>query len=230
MTVTAETDLYAPVKAFLEAQGYDVKAEIRGCDLVATRGDEPPVIVELKKRFTLDLLLQGVDRLAVSDSVYLAVPQPGRKATGLSPLDGDVKKLCRRLGLGLLMVDPGLAEGRQVAVLLDPIPYTPRKDKKRTHRLLGEHARRVGDPNRGGSTRVAIVTAYRQDALRIARLLRGGPLTVAALRKAGAPKDVGPMLLRNVYGWFERVGRGTYALTPAGVQGVEAFAHALAEA
>jgi hypothetical protein len=37
------------------------------------------------------------------------------------------------------------------------------------------------------------------------------------------------MLLRNVYGWFERVGRGTYGLTPAGVQGVETFAHALAE-
>ncbi|QCG95126.1 hypothetical protein E6C67_14565 [Azospirillum sp. TSA2s] len=229
MTVTAETDLYAPVKAFLEAQGYDVKAEIHGCDLVATRGSEPPVIVELKKRFTLDLVLQGVDRLAVSDSVYLAVPQPGRKATGPSPLDNDVKKLCRRLGLGLLMVDPGLAEDCRVTVLLDPVPYTPRKDKKRTHRLLGEHARRVGDPNRGGSTRVAIVTAYRQDALRIARLLRDGPLTVAALRKAGAPKDVGPMLQRNVYGWFERVGRGTYALTPAGVQGVDAFAHALAE-
>jgi len=228
LTVTAETDLYAPVKSFLEAQGYEVKAEIRGCDLVATRGDEPPVIVELKKRFTLDLVLQGVDRLAVSDSVYLAVPQPGRKATGPSPLDGDVKKLCRRLGLGLLMVDTGLAEGLQVTVLLDPVPYTPRKDRKRIGRLLGEHARRVGDPNRGGSTRVAIVTAYRQDALRIARLLRGGPLTVAALRKAGAPKDVGPMLQRNVYGWFERVGRGTYALTPAGVEGVEAFAHALA--
>lgn len=229
MTVAAESDLYAPVKAFLEAQGYDVKAEIHGCDLVATRGAEPPVVVELKKRFTLDLVLQGVDRLAISDSVYLAVPQPGRKATGPSPLDADVKKLCRRLGLGLLMVDPGLAEGHRVAVLLDPLPYTPRKDRKRTHRLLGEHARRVGDPNRGGSTRVAIVTAYRQDALRIARLLRAGPLSVAALRQAGAPKDVGPILQRNVYGWFERVGRGTYRLTPAGVQGVETFAPALIE-
>ncbi|SMH62597.1 DUF2161 domain-containing phosphodiesterase [Azospirillum agricola] len=230
MSVAAETDLYAPVKAFLEGQGYDVKGEIRGCDLVATRPGGPPVIVELKKRFTLDLVLQGVDRLALTDLVYLAVPQPGRRVAGPSPLDTDVKKLCRRLGLGLLIVDPARAEGHCVTVLLDPVPYTPRKDKTRTTRLLGEHARRVGDPNRGGSTRVPIVTAYRQDALRCARLLRGGPLTVAALRAAGAPKDVAAILQRNVYGWFERVARGTYALTPAGLAGMEGFAHALAEA
>ncbi|MBP2228850.1 hypothetical protein J2847_002142 [Azospirillum agricola] len=228
MTITAETDLYEPVKTFLEGQGYDVKGEVRGCDLVATRPDGPPVIVELKKRFTLDLVLQGVDRLALTDLVYLAVPQPGRRVTGPSPLDADVKKLCRRLGLGLLTVDPERAEGHCVTVLLDPVPYTPRKDRKRTARLLGEHARRVGDPNRGGSTRVPIVTAYRQDALRCARLLEAGPLTVAALRAGGAPKDVAAILQRNVYGWFERVARGTYALTPAGLAGVESFAHAVA--
>ena len=28
-----ETDLYAPVKAFLEGQGYDVKAEVADCDV-----------------------------------------------------------------------------------------------------------------------------------------------------------------------------------------------------
>ncbi len=45
---TREVELYAPVKAFLEARGYDVKGEIAGCDLVAVRVDEPPVVVELK--------------------------------------------------------------------------------------------------------------------------------------------------------------------------------------
>ncbi|MCW2242942.1 DUF2161 domain-containing phosphodiesterase [Azospirillum canadense] len=228
MPITAETDLYAPVKAFLEVQGYDVKAEIHGCDLVAMRGGEPPLIVELKKRFTLDLLLQGVDRLSLTDTVYLAVPQPGRKATGASPYDSGVRKLCRRLGVGLLIVDIGRAEGHQVEVLLDPVPYSPRKDKKRTLRLLGEHARRKGDPNRGGSTRVPIVTAYRQDALRCARLLQDGPMTLKALRAAGAPKDVSVILQRNVYGWFERVVKGTYGLTDAGRNGLDCFAHGLA--
>ncbi len=226
--ITAETDLYAPVKAFLEVQGYDVKAEIHGCDLVAVRGGEPPLIVELKKRFTLGLLLQGVDRLSLTDTVYLAVPQPGRKATGASPYDSGVRKLCRRLGVGLLIVDIGRAEGHQVEVLLDPVPYSPRKDKKRTVRLLGEHARRKGDPNRGGSTRVPIVTAYRQDALRCARLLKDGPMTLKAMRAAGAPKDVSAILQRNVYGWFERVVKGTYGLSDTGRNGLDCFAHGLA--
>ena len=54
-----------------------------GCDVVARhvddRGDEPPVIIELKLRFTLALLLQGIDRLAISERVYVAVPRPARK-------------------------------------------------------------------------------------------------------------------------------------------------------
>jgi hypothetical protein len=73
--MSSEADLYAPVKRFLERQGYDVKGEVRGCDLVARRGEEPLVIVELKLRFNLALVLQGVERLALSDAVYLAVPR-----------------------------------------------------------------------------------------------------------------------------------------------------------
>ena len=41
-----EEDLYPPVKAYLESQGYEVKAEIGACDVMARRGEEPPVIVE----------------------------------------------------------------------------------------------------------------------------------------------------------------------------------------
>lgn len=223
-----ETDLYAPVKAFLEGQGYVVKGEVGGCDVLAVRDDEPPVVVELKQRFTLALVLQGIDRLAVTDAVYLAVPAPGRRASFPDPRGGDVRKLCRRLGLGLLLVDQARPPTRQVEVVLDPAPYTPRKDKPRLSRLLGEHARRAGDPNTGGSCRTPIVTAYRQDCLRLARMLADGePRRLADLRAEGAPEDAGPLLQRDVYGWFERVARATYRLTDAGRKALADFAHAL---
>jgi hypothetical protein len=68
-----EQDLYEPVKRFLEGLGYEVKGEVRGCDVVAVRrhgadgGAEAPIVVELKLAFTLGFVLQGVDRLAVTD-------------------------------------------------------------------------------------------------------------------------------------------------------------------
>jgi hypothetical protein len=37
-----------------------------------------------------------------------------------------------------------------------------------------------------------------------------------------------PILQRNVYGWFDRVTRGTYGLTVAGEQALNRFAHAIA--
>jgi len=75
-----ETDLYAPVKAFLVGQGYEVKGEVGAADIVAVRGDEPPVIVELKTAFSLALFHQAIERLKLSDAVYIAVPRKTGKA------------------------------------------------------------------------------------------------------------------------------------------------------
>src|SRR3954469_10515909 len=88
--ITTEAALYRPVKAFLEAQGFEVKGGVCGCDLVAYRADEPPVIVELKLRFNLPLLLQGIDRLRVSERVYLAGPRSPYRSRGLAPERGRV--------------------------------------------------------------------------------------------------------------------------------------------
>lgn len=208
-----ESDLYAPVKALLEEQGYVVKGEVRGCDVVGVRGEEPPVIVELKRTFGLGLVLQGVDRLALSERVYLAVGQWPVKIK-------DVKKLCRRLGLGLLVVADGRAD-----IVLDPLPYKPRLNKRKVGRLLGEHRRRAGDPNLGGSAmRAPLMTAYRQEALRCAALLAArGALKVADVRVAADAPRAAAILRDDHYGWFERVERGIYALTPAGRRGLELF-------
>jgi hypothetical protein len=222
-----EAALYSPVKQFLERQGYEVKGEVRGCDLVARRGDEPPVIVELKLRFNLPLLLQGVDRLALTERVYLAVPRPERRARGglLAPERPEIRKLCRRIGLGLMLV--GLAR-KTVEILEEPVPYRPRQAKSRALRLLDEFSRRVGDANVGGAVGVPLVTAYRQDALRCARALAlGGPMRVGTLRTAAEVPRAARILQRNVYGWFDRIERGTYRLTPEGDQALSRFAEAI---
>jgi hypothetical protein len=220
---TSEAALYGPIKRFLEAQGYAVKGEVRGCDVVARRGDEAPVIVELKLRFNLELVLQGVDRLAVSDRVYLAVPRRPRRSRGLNPESPAVRRLCRRVGLGLIVV------GRQsVAVVEDPAPYRPRRSSDRAARLIAEFDQRLGDPNLGGQTRAPIVTAYRQDALRLARALSAnGTMRLAELRAITEVDDAARILQRNVYGWFVRSRRGIYALSDGGLAALAQFAEAL---
>jgi hypothetical protein len=222
----AERDLYPTVKTFLEAQGYDVKAEVRGCDVVAIRGDEPPVIVELKLAINLALVLQGIDRLALTDRVYLAVSRPRSRRAPV--YRRGVRELCRRLGLGLMTVAPGRA-GARVEVLVDPLPYRPRRRAVSLTRLLGEHARRVGDPNCGGVTRTKIVTAYRQEALRCAMLIeQDGRASLKTLRETGLVPNAARILQRDVYGWFRRLERATYGLTDRARQDMGRFAAARA--
>jgi len=226
-----ETDLYAPIKAYLQAQGYEVKAEVCACDVVGVRGKEPPVIVELKTGFTLPLLLQGVDRLAVSDHVYLAfaVSEVAAKNSLWKKNRKEIKKLCRRLGLGLITVRLNQNRDDFVEVHLDPLPYTPRKNTKRQGRLLREFESRVGDPNQGGVTRRSIITAYRQDALRcLQHLHENGPTKLADLRTATGVMRASGILQNDHYGWFERVARGVYQITPKGTAALDEFAEALA--
>ena len=204
---TPETTLYAPVKRYLEALGFTVKGEVCGCDLVALRGDEPPVVVigELKLAFSLELVLQGVNRTAACDEVWLAVGAAGERLR-----DPRVNKLCRLLGFGLL----GVSASGSVEMLVEPKPWRPRQDPRRRARLLREHRSRVGDPALGGSTRSPIMTAYRQQALACAASLAGGPRRTRDIRSA--IPNASSILLRNVYGWFTRIERGVYALTPEG--------------
>jgi hypothetical protein len=205
----SETALYAPVKRFLEAHGFAVKGEVCGCDLVALRGDEPPVVVvgELKLKFNLELVLQGVERSAACDEVWLAVRVAAR---GGRENDRRVRKLCRLLGFGLL----GVFSTGRVEPLVEPRPWKPRPDRKRRARLVREHQRRNGDPVAGGVTKVPIMTAYRQQALICAAMLQKGPRPTSQV-KAAVP-DGPKILLNNVYGWFDRVERGVYRLTPDG--------------
>ncbi|MDF3382300.1 MULTISPECIES: DUF2161 family putative PD-(D/E)XK-type phosphodiesterase [Sulfitobacter] len=216
MSNPRETDLYPPIKAFLEDQGYVVKAEVGAADVVAVRGAEPPVVVELKLGFSLALFHQCLARLKVADDVYLAVArQPGKR---FAKAVKDNVTLARRLGLGLITVR--LSDGL-VEVHCDPGPYAPRKNAKRAALLLREFARRQGDPNDGGQTRAGLVTAYRQDALKLAvYLFEAGASKGADVARATAVPTATRMMRDDHYGWFEKVDKGIYGLTPKGAEAV----------
>jgi hypothetical protein len=186
-----------------------VKGEIVGADVVALREGEKPllVIAELKLGLNFELVLQAVERMRSADEVWLAVPatRKGRDR------DRRAHQLCRLLGIGLLAVT--LSTGH-VTALVEAGPYAPRRNAVRRRLILREFNRRQGDPMAGGHARGARMTAYRQQALALAQQLRAGPRRPRDV-KAAVP-EAGTMLLRNVYGWFERTAKGVYALTPAG--------------
>jgi hypothetical protein len=221
MAVLSETKLYDPVKTFLERQGYTVKAEVGAADVVAIRGLEPPLIVELKTSFSLTLFHQCVTRQAITDDVYLAVPKQSGKRFQKALRDN--KALARRLGLGVITVR--LSDG-QVEVHQDPGPYSPRKSKRKQKRLLREFDRLQGDPNMGGATRHGIVTGYRQDALRCAAYLaEAGPSKGSVVARAANVKMATRIMADNHYGWFERVQTGIYQLTDQGSEGLKHWAY-----
>ncbi|WP_197917557.1 DUF2161 domain-containing phosphodiesterase [Thiosulfatihalobacter marinus] len=212
MSQLRETDLYGPVKGWLEARGFEVKAEVGAADVVACRAGEDPVIVELKLGFSLTLLQQAVARQAVTEAVYVAVPRWKGRA-GWKAFRGNLG-LCRRLGLGVVTVRP--ADGA-VEVHADPGPFQPRRSTARRGRLLSAFARLEGDPNTGGM-RGERVTVYRQDALRCAAyLMENGASKGAVVARETGVAGATAMMRANHYGWFEKVETGIYMLSDAGV-------------
>ncbi len=212
-----ETALYLPVKTFLEAAGYTVKGEIGGCDLVGLSEGDPAVVVicELKLTFNLELILQAVDRASVSEEVWIAA-RISAKGRGRES-DKRYRDLCRRLGIGML----GVSDLGEVSVLVSSVSPMPRTNPKRRTRLVKEHRKRVGDPALGGSTKVPIMTAYRQQAIAIANALADGPLRPCDLKET-AP-NAGTTLRNNYYGWFEKIEKGVYALSVTGRQAIAAL-------
>jgi len=226
MPIKVESDLYEPIKRFLEERGYTVKGEVNGVDLVAYHPDRETVLVELKKSFNLKLVFQGIDRLALSDRVYLAVPASSVAGNVLNQNYKSVKRLCRRLGLGLMQVYFGPRKTR-VDILVEPVPYRPRKQLGKSEALIDEFLSREGDPNTGGTTGRKIMTAYRQQVVQVAYCVaEHGDCPVGKIRESTGVKKVGSILQKNHYGWFERVSRGHYRLTDLGKKEMDGFAEA----
>ncbi len=236
MATIRETDLFEPVKHYLEAQGYSVHAEVKHVDVIARHIQRPDEIiaVELKTRMSLDLVIQAARRKEITDSVYIAVPVFGsrghlRNASG-------ILALLRRIETGLLLVR-FLRKTIRVEPILHPQTFSPRTRERRKLAILREVDSRYAEFDPGGlATHGAScgsgepadpgrrrLTAFRQQSLLIAELLRrNGPASPKTLRALGAPSRCGAIMSRNIYGWFDRISRGVYQVHPAGVDALEA--------
>lgn len=213
-----ETELYPPLKSWLESQGYIVRGEVGRCDIAAEKDGEL-IAVELKMRPSMALLAQAAERQEYADAVYVALPATVDKRR--PPASRDFRRLLRRLGVGLLLVT-FLKTKTRVEILMHPGSGTgePRRRGKKKDAILREIAGRDMDLTPGGlAGGKQRVTAYRQRAVRLAAWLSIlGEASPQMLRKLGAPEDTGNILSQNLYGWFERVRRGTYRLHPAGFE------------
>ncbi len=215
-----ETDLYEPLRNWLEEAGYVVRSEVKGCDIAAVRGEEL-IIVELKQRVSMDLLLQAVRRQQACDSVYVAVPSSREMAR--FKRWRRIQSLLRRLELGLIVVYLKSTPVR-VEVVFHPAPFQRRKRGAERRAVLQEMAGRSLELNRGGSTRQPLGTAYREASLTIACALElWGPQSPKALRTRGTDPKTQSILYSNVYGWFERVDYAMYALTSKGAEGIAVY-------
>lgn len=215
-----ETELYRPVHDWLVAQGYTVRGEVKGCDVTAVQGKDL-IVIELKRGFSTDLLIQATQRQKAADAVYVALPRPegGRHGARWR----GIEHLLKRLEIGLILVT---LSGRapEVEIVFHPVPCDRRRSPKTRRSILREIAGRSGDYNLGGSAGRQLLTAYRENAIFVACCLeRFGALTPRGLRALGTGPKTLSILSRNVYGWFERLDRGLYGLKPLGKTALAAY-------
>ena len=204
-----ESDLFGPVKEYLEGLGYAVAGEVLGCDLTATREDEL-LVAELKTGFTLKLVYQALDRQRISPNVLMAIPRP-KIQRGHSWQD--MLRLVRRLDMGLLTVavDSPL---KTVEAHAWPSGSTGGQLARRRQALERELSGRKVGQNAGGVTRQRLMTAYREELLHMAAAMeRFATLTPAQCRALGLNDK---RMARDAYGWFRRREKGVYELSAAG--------------
>ena len=215
----SEQTMYPIIKSALEAQGFVVKAEVSDADVVAAKANKM-LIVEMKQTFSTTLIYQGIERLTITDYVYLAIPKPSDKVLSTRGFK-EKKTIVRQLGLGLMLID---LEVGHLTFVLDPTAPHARREGKRARKLKEEFLLRKTALNKGGVTQTKIVTAYRELALTILDFLRARPQPIQAIVKHTNRMKTSRVLQDNHYGWFERVKRGVYQMSDAGREAVTLYA------
>lgn len=207
-----EVDLYEPCKNLLEEQGFQVKAEVHSCDIMAVK-DDYIVIIELKLGISLKLVYQAIDRQKLADKVYVALP-----STAINSNRANLKNfinLLKRLELGLISVNKNKAE-----IIVETFGFDLKKSvsasKKKKERLLKEFTLRKSDQNLGGS-KGKKMTAYKERVIEIAKYLdEFGEKSPKEIMMYTGIKDTPNILRKNYYLWFINVKRGIYRLSEIG--------------
>ena len=211
--MVSESELYAPVKTLFENMGYQVNAEVKDCDVTAVNGDEL-IIVELKKNLSVTLLAQGLKRQKSGAVTYVAIPKPKR----YSPKTfRDTLYVIKKLELGLIFVTL-IGSHSYAEIIYEPQPFKPVKQNKvMMRKIMNEIDGRSIDTNTGGITGRKIATAYTEKCINIACILdMYGELSPKEVRSYGGDEKCGMIMRMNVYGWFDHVKKGVYAINKAG--------------
>lgn len=207
-----ESDLFLPVKKYLESNGYKVRAEVKNCDITATKGNDL-IIIELKLTANLQVIIQAADRQRITDSVYIAIVKPKSRRTKRWK---GIKHLIRRLELGLIFIDVQ-NPSEPVEIVFHPVPFQRRKQSSRKKAVITEVENRSKNLNIGGVNKKKIVTAYKENAIQIACYLEVlGASSPKTLRSLDTGKKTLSILSNNFYGWFQRVDRGVYDVSAKG--------------
>lgn len=207
-----ETDLYLPVKNLLLSQGFEVRAEIKNIDILASK-DDFYCAVELKTKPSLKLIYQAIDRQKTADQVFIAIPKSAVNMRR-SPYRNFVY-LLRRLEIGLILVSQEEAE-----VVFDATAYDMEKSraryKNRKSNMLKEYRLRKSNQNIAG-TKGKTMTLYKEQVLKIcAYLLKHGQVSIKEIKEATKIEKTASILQKNYDGYFIRVSRGIYQLTDTG--------------
>lgn len=164
-----ETELFKPVKDWLEERGYEVFAEVQAwggarADII---GRNRPVIaaVELKTSLTMELIDQAIKWRAFCHYVYIAIPMRQK------PIPAFVRKILIENRIGVLEVDTRYFQSvhvKQPARFNRPYGKTRGSVRTWDELLKEEHKTWVQGGNAGGG----YVTPYALTIDRVKRYLQ----------------------------------------------------------
>lgn len=222
-----ETDLHEPVKNWLISEKQCiVKSEVHSIDMVGLVDPSFLIAIEMKLKLNLEVINQAVERQGLADLVYIAVVHDF-KAVETKRFKMTLLTL-KRLNIGLLLVN-FRATTPMVTEVIKPESFDFQKSRqlkdKKKMALIREFNKRHGDFNKAGSTKVKLMTAYKEQCLLVAHYMH-----LHAFKSAKEFVSVGlvttkvsGILNRNFYKWFERIDKGKYQLTNNGIEALEQY-------